>query len=92
MSNMQACVPFCRFCPLSLDIKIKKKKKRFKPLYILSTDKGQNRQKPPWHSRSTLRPILGSTGAPPLICSALTATKFSISGKVPKLLPENIGE
>jgi hypothetical protein len=77
-----------------LDIKIKKKKKRNKLLYIFlmtkdKTDKTD--KKPPWHSRSTLRPILVSTGPPPMICSALAATKFATSGKVPKLLPENIG-
>jgi hypothetical protein len=27
-----------------------------------------------------------------MICSALAETKFATSGKVPKLLPENIGE
>ncbi len=92
---MKACVPFCRFCPLSLDIKIKKKKKKDKLLYIflLTKDKTDKTDKSP-HGIAD-RPFglsLVSIGPPPMSCSALATTKIATSGKVPKLLPENVGE
>jgi hypothetical protein len=78
-----------------LDIKIKKKKKRNKLLYIflMTKDKTDKTDKSP-HGIAD-RPFglsLVSIGPPPMICSALATTKIATSSKVPKILPENIGD
>jgi hypothetical protein len=72
-----------------------KKKKRDKLLYIflMTKDKTDKTDISPLGIAD--RPFglsLVSIGPPPMICSALAATKFATSGKVPKRLPDNIGE
>ena len=78
-----------------MDMKKKKKKKRNKLLYIflMTKDKTDITDISPLGIAD--RPFdlsLVSIGAPPMICSALAATKFATSGKVPKRLPENSGD
>jgi hypothetical protein len=75
-----------------LDIKIKKKKKRNKLLYIFLLTKDKTDISPLGIADRPFGLSLVSIGPPPMSCSALATTKIATSGKVPKLLPENIGE
>ena len=77
---------------MDIKIKKKKKKKRNKLLYIFLPTRDKTDKSPLGIADRPFGLSLVSIGPPPMSCSALATTKIATSSKVPKRLPENIGE
>ena len=89
---MKACVPFCRFCPVSLDMKIKKKKKKEERdillyIFLLTKDKTDKTDiSPDGRACRSLSPIFSED------CVAICAAPEVITATSPSLLNSSLNK